>query len=345
MADHTSNTEETPEPTVETSSAPAPEGTGNPVLADITGTILDSFTAHDNRLRAAGKRPPRVARRIRRIILRGGHAHRAADEPWRLIVAVNRLPVEAEAWRTGVMATLTERLGVPVHITLMKAQWLLHRHPALRPFHAALDASHELLYAAGDAPATATAAAETAEAVPGGEPEAPETPETPEADDPPAQQRWGDKDRLAPKDEEADRDKGTNRDKEAVPRPMHTLEDTQEDGPKDTPGKTAVPDRRDGGDKKAPKPRVRWWDAPDMGGYKAAHDREKGLLEDKDVLMEMEEPIVRLNDAAVLLTDLAYGGMLDVPPRARGLDFIAQALTRDARLLYRLYNGSPPEYN
>ncbi len=171
MADTRLSTDNTPQPIQETSNpTPTLTAKSNRILAAITETILESFRAHDNRMRAAGKRPPKVARRIRRIILRSPLAHRSApDEPYRLIVAVNRLPVQAEAWRAGVTATLTERLGVPVHITLIKAQWLLRQHPALRPFFQAMDASHELLYADdGNHPAPEAVMEDSSEGTPGG---------------------------------------------------------------------------------------------------------------------------------------------------------------------------------
>ena len=173
MADHTSNTQETPEPTTETSSAPVaaeplPSETEPPEAApeepkrlsrqerravnlrQITETILESFKAHDNHMRARSKKPPKVARRICQIILHGPHSDGeaivAVDEPYTLIVTANRMPVRAEEWRAGVMATLSERLGLPVHVTLMKEKRFLAHCREFTPFYQALAVSHDTLY-------------------------------------------------------------------------------------------------------------------------------------------------------------------------------------------------------
>ncbi len=293
MADHTSSTQETsqpipetPEPALEQSPAAASdeprrlnrEERREVNLSHIRETILETFAAHDNRMRALSRKPPRT-RRICQIILHGAHSDAGAmvavDEPYTLIVTSNRIPAKAEEWRAGVMATLTERLGMPVHITLMKQGRFLDHVKTVSPFYEALSINHETLY----------------------------PPPEPHEDPDPVE------------------DEG----------PQASAEETESASKEPASKEPTIKNRN-------------WWDAPDMRGYKAAYDREHGGLSTDDIMMDMEEPIVRLNDAAVLLTDLAYGGMHDVPPRAKGLDFIAQALTRDARLLYRLYNGRAPNY-
>ncbi len=160
MADHTSSTQETPQPTVETPEQSPTAASDEPRrlnreerrevnLRHMRETILETFAAHDNRMRALSRKPPRT-RRICQIILHGPHsdvgAMVARDEPYTLIVTSNRIPAKAEEWRAGTMATLTERLGMPVHITLMKQGRFLAHVKAVSPFYEALSINHETLY-------------------------------------------------------------------------------------------------------------------------------------------------------------------------------------------------------
>ncbi len=174
MADHTSITDTTPQPILETPSA-EPKRLSRLErrevnLRHIRETILESFAAHDSRMCALSRKPPR-ARRICQIILHGPHSDGAAmvavDEPYTLIVTSNRIPAKAEEWRAGTMATLTERLGMPVHITLMKQGRFLDHCKAVTPFYEALSIAHETLYPN-----------EGQEGGPDGSPE--DTPKTPE---------------------------------------------------------------------------------------------------------------------------------------------------------------------
>ncbi len=159
MADHTFSTQETPQPILETPPE-EPVRSNRPKrltreqqravnLRHIRETILETFAAHDSRMRALSRKPPRT-RRICQIILHGAHSDGAAmvavDEPYTLIVTSNRIPAKAEEWRAGVMATLTERLGMPVHITLMKQGRFLDHVKSVTPFYEALSINHETLY-------------------------------------------------------------------------------------------------------------------------------------------------------------------------------------------------------
>ncbi len=335
MADHTSITDTTPQPTVETppnqSSGSSPEpappfGTAEPPqaltpyyirgrvnqslpsdrwktrLALFTKIILQTFAGHT----AKRHYKPRNQRRIRQIILHGAHADEQMitrkGEPYMMLVTVNKLPHDIDTLLATITAIIHARWGMHVHIHLMRARQFKRGFRRASPFYKALTVCSEVLYSdGGNHPIMPPVVMAAPVLSPGGAgAEAPIMAKV-----------------ITP-------------DKRPERKPDHPEKEADE--PAETPAEN--PD-----DKKP------WWDAPDMRGYKAAYDREHGGLSTDDIMMDMEEPIVRLNDAAVLLTDLAYGGMHDVPPRAKGLDFIAQALTRDARLLYRLYNGHAPNYH
>ncbi len=64
---------------------------------------------------------------------------------------------------------------------------------------------------------------------------------------------------------------------------------------------------------------------------------KKSLYPDREDLEAMEEPIHRLQGAAALFTDLAMGNGCEV--NLTGLSFLAEAVTREAERLYRLYHG------
>lgn len=78
--------------------------------------------------------------------------------------------------------------------------------------------------------------------------------------------------------------------------------------------------------------------------YLAVLKREQhpGHPPDRDAVDAMEEPIFRMLGAAYLFQDLCLGkGEGDL--RARGLDFLAGALHREAERLFRLYHGRTPD--
>lgn len=75
--------------------------------------------------------------------------------------------------------------------------------------------------------------------------------------------------------------------------------------------------------------------------------RPDSLPDDQDILA-MGLPLNRLLDATVLFQDYAAsiragGAIWDDAPRAAGLDFLADAMNRDAVRLYRLLHGAPPD--
>ncbi len=84
-----------------------------------------------------------------------------------------------------------------------------------------------------------------------------------------------------------------------------------------------------------------WIDDQEVRIYRDILRREgkKSLYPDRDDLDAMEEPLHRLQGAAALFTDLAMGNGCEM--NLTGLSFLADAVTREAKRLYRLYHGCP----
>lgn len=78
--------------------------------------------------------------------------------------------------------------------------------------------------------------------------------------------------------------------------------------------------------------------------YQAILEREEspGGLPDRQAFDAMEEPVSRLLGAAFLFQDLSIA-IGDAGVRARGLDFLAGAIHREAERLFRLYHGRRPD--
>ena len=81
--------------------------------------------------------------------------------------------------------------------------------------------------------------------------------------------------------------------------------------------------------------------------HQAVMRREKkpGRHPDTDALHAMEEVLARLTGACVLLENFTTNAGFDGEIEAMGMQFLSDAMMREADRLFRLYHGHGPNYD